>query len=152
MKVTELKELRDKCILFNQFMIEKGTIPKELVDAYTESNRLLESAYQEGKIKPLRAASNDIDDQVVRHMPLSMALELKSFFKAKLGIDFDIFERARLKSIEKILKKGKINNPQEYELILNRVDEVYLDISKAEEIERLNNLLITYDKVKLGKR
>ncbi|GGH07646.1 hypothetical protein [Mucilaginibacter phyllosphaerae] len=148
MEVTELKKLRDKCILFNQFMLERGAIPKELVGAYTESNRLLESAYQEGKIKPLRAASNDIDDQVIRHMPSSMALELKSFFKAKLGIDLDIFEKARLKSIEKVLKKGKINNPQEYELLLNRVDEVHLAVSKAEEIERLNNLLITYDKGK----
>jgi len=148
METTELKKLRDKCILFNQFMIERGAIPKELVGAYIESNRLLESAYQEGKIKPLRAASNDIDDQVIRHMPLSMALELKSFFKAKLGIDLDVFEKARLKSIEKVLKKGKINNPQEYELLLNRVDEIHLDVSKVEEIERLNNLLITYDKGK----
>ena len=148
MEVTELKELRDKCILFNQFMIKRGDIPKKLIGAYTESNRLLESAYQEGEIKPLRAASNDIDDQVIRHMPLSMALELKSFFKAKLGIDLDIFEKARLKSIEIILKKGKINNPQEYELLLNRVDEVHLNVSKAEEVERLNNLLLTYDKGK----
>jgi hypothetical protein len=148
MEVKELEKLRDKCILFNQFMIEKGAVPNELVSAYTELNSLLESAYQEGKIRPLRAASNDIDDQVIRHMPLSMALELQSFFKSKLGIDLDIFEKARLKSIEKVLKKGKINNPQEYELLLIRVDEVHLDVGKAEEIERLNNLLITYDKGK----
>jgi len=148
MEVTELKRLRDKCILFNQFMIEKGGIPKELAGVYTQSNRLLESAYQEGKVKPLRVASNDIDDQVTRHMPLSMLLELKSFFKSKLGYDFQFFEDARLKAIEKVLKRGKINDPQEYELLLNRVEEVHLDASKAGEIELLNRLLIFYDKKK----
>jgi hypothetical protein len=148
METDNLKILRDKCLLFNQFMIDKGFIPGELIVAYQETNKLIEEAYQERKIKPLRAASNDIDDQVIRHMPLSIAMELKKLFKERLNFDFEAVDKARLKSIEKVLKKGKVNNPQEYELLLNRVDELHLDVSKTEDIERLNNLLITYDKGK----
>ncbi len=76
----ELKILRDKCLLFNQFMMEKGGLPSALNEAYIESNKLIEDAFRDGNLKPLTAMSADIDDQVLRHMPISMALELKKVF------------------------------------------------------------------------
>lgn len=145
-KAMELKTLRDKCILFNQFMAEKGGLPPQLAEAYKESNKLIESAYMEGKIKPLKSMSADIDDQVIRHMPLSMAQELKNLFKEKLNIDYDVVDKARMQAIEKLLKKGKISKPDEYELLLNRVDEIYADPNKADEVKRLNELLAAYHK------
>lgn len=142
---TELKKLRDKCLFFNQFMIESGTIPKELIHVYQEVNKLIETSYQEGKIRPLKAASRDIDDQVIRHMPLSMAIELKRLFKEKLSNDFETVDKARLKAIEKILKKGKISREDEYELVLNRIDEIYADKNKIAEVKELNKLLNAFD-------
>ena len=145
-KTMELKILRDKCILFNQFMSEKGGLPPQLAKAYLESNKLIELAYLEGKIKPLKSMSADIDDQVIKHMPLYMAQELKSLFKEKLNIDYDVVDKARMKVIVKLLKKGKITKPDEYELLFNRVDEIYADPSKADEVKRLNELLAAYHK------
>lgn len=145
-KTMELKTLRDKCLLFNQFMSEKGGLPPQLAEAYKESNKLIESAYLEGKIKPLKSMSADIDDQVIRHMPLSMAQELKSLFKEKLNIDYDVVDKARMKVIEKLLKKGKISNRDEYELLLNRVDEIHADTNREDEVKRLNELLAAYHK------
>lgn len=142
----ELKTLRDKCLLFNQFMSEKGGLPPQLAEAYKESNKLIESAYLEGKKKPLKSMSADIDDQVIRHMPLSMAQELKNLFKEKLNIDYDVVDNARLKVIEKLLKKGKISKPDEYELLLNRVDEIYADTNREDEVKRINELLAAYHK------
>ena len=46
--------------------------------------------------------------------------------------------------IEKILKKGKISNPVEYELLLNRVDEICLDNSKSNEVIEINKILVNY--------
>lgn len=146
MEATELKMLRDKCLLFNQFMIDTGAIPRELIGAYHEANKLIETAYQEGKIRPLKAASNDIDDQVIRNMPLSMAFELKKLFKEKLNIDFEAVDKARVKAIQKILKKGKILIGEEHELVLNRIDEIYSDNSKADEVKQLNKLLTAFAK------
>ncbi|MCC5915845.1 MAG: hypothetical protein JJU02_00820 [Cryomorphaceae bacterium] len=143
-KSMELKVLKDKCLLFNQFMAEKGALPAQLAEAYKESNKLIESAYMEGKIKPLKSMSADIDNQVIRHMPLSMAQELKNLFKEKLNIDYDVVDKVRMKVIEKLLKKGKISNPDEYELLLNRVDEIYLDPNRETEVKRLNELLAEY--------
>lgn len=148
METDNFKILRDKCLLFNQFMIDKGYIPRELIEAYQETNKLIEIAYQERKIKPLKAASKDIDDQVMRHMPLSVAFELKKLFKERLNVDFEAVDEARIKALKKILKKGKISSENEYELVLNRIDEIYADDSKSEEIEELNNLILIYDKGK----
>lgn len=148
MKNIELKALRDKCLLFNQFMIEGGYVPNELVEAFKESRLLIEASYKDGKIKPLKSMSNDIDNQVLRHMPLSMALKLKAFFKEKLDVNFEAVDKARIKIIEKILKKGKISNPEEYGLVLSRIDEIYSEPSKSEETKHLNELLLAFDKQK----
>lgn len=145
-KRMELKKLRDKCLLFNQFMIEKGGMPSALAEAYKESNRLIEKAYADGDPKPLKAMNKDIDNQVLKHMPLQMSIELKKTFKEKLGINFDAVDRVYEKAIEKVLKKGKIVNAEEYELLLNRVEEIYADANREDEVKSLNELLAAYHK------
>lgn len=148
METDNFKILRNKCLLFNQFMIDNGDIPRELIEAYQETNKLIEIAYQERKIKPLRAASRDIDDQVIRHMPLAVAFELKKLFKERLNIDFEAVDEARLKALKKILKTGKISTDNEYELVFNCIDEICTDVSKSEEMAELNSLLLNYYKGK----
>lgn len=140
----ELKALRDKCLLFNNFMSEKWGLPPLMAKAYKESNRLIETAYLEGKIKPLKAMSSDIDNEVLRHMPLHLAEELKRLFKEKLDIDYNVVDLTRIKAINKIYKKGKITKLDEYMLLLNWVEEIYEDSSKKEEIKRINELLSSY--------
>jgi hypothetical protein len=49
MESTELKTLRDKCLLFNQFMIDRGGMPKELIGAYQESSKLIETAIKKAR-------------------------------------------------------------------------------------------------------
>lgn len=142
MENIELKILKDKCLLFNRFLIERAGMHAPLFD---ETNNLLEKAYQEKNIKVLKDADSDINEQV-KHMPLSLALELKKNFKEKLNIDFNVVEKVRIKTIEKILKKGEISSPEEYELLYNRVDEIYADPKKVDEIKRLNELLAAYHK------
>ena len=138
----QLKALRDKCLLYNQFMIEGGHFPNELAEAFKNSNLLIEAAYKEGKIKPLQSMSNDIDSQVLRHMPLSMALNLKAVFMEKLNVNFEAVDKARIKMIDRILKKGKISNSEEYRLVLSRIDEIYSEPDKSEELGLLNDVAI----------
>lgn len=75
----DLDILKNKCLLFNQFMIEKGGFPVEMQSSFIESNKLINEAYGAGNMKVLKAMSRDIDNQILKHMPLSMALELKIF-------------------------------------------------------------------------
>jgi len=78
-------------------------------------------------------------------MPLSMAIEFKNLIKEKLKINYADVDKAHIKVIERILKKEKISNREEYKLIANRIDEIYTDITKAEELQHLNKLLAEYE-------
>ena len=66
--------------------------------------------------------------------------------KEKLGIDFEVVDKLRLKAIEKLLKKGKVRTPEEYELLQNRAEEIYADPNMIEELTRINLLLAAYHK------
>lgn len=142
---TDLKLLRDKIIVFNKFKVEKGLIPKELLALIEQTNLLVEKAYQDKFTRALKEASNDINEQV-RHMPLSLAIELKRLFKNELNIDFDVVDKLRLKEIEKILKIGKVLTDEQYRLLEDRVDEIYTDADKVNELNQINSVLLTYHK------
>jgi hypothetical protein len=139
----ELDVLRNKCLLFNQFMIEKGGIPSELLPAFHESNKLINEAHAVGNIKVLKAMSRDIDDQVLRHMPESMAIDLKAVFRV-VSIEFDTTGKTRLKAIDKILNKKKLTD-SEFEILINRVDEIYDKPTKEAEVAKINELLATFE-------
>ncbi|MET7000197.1 hypothetical protein [Chitinophaga defluvii] len=138
-----LKLLRDKWFFFNQFLYGNKPMQPELREAFKESERLVEDAYLTGKTRVLKAASNDIDAHV-RDFPLPLALDFKKQIKEQLGIDYDVVDKMRLKAIERLLKKGKISNPEDYELLLGRVEEIYADDNYNEEVERINKVLATY--------
>ncbi len=146
MKNSELKLLKDKCLLYTQFVIQKLSGSPELIKGLEETSRLVEKAYQDEKIKPLKDMSAEIDDQVIRHMPLSMAIEFKNLIKEKLKITYDDVDKAHLKIIDRILKKEKISNTEEYKLIVSRIDEIFADVTKSEELKSLNALLVKYEK------
>jgi hypothetical protein len=97
------------------------------------------------KIKSLRDFSADIDDQVLRHMPLAIAVEFKNLIKEKLKIDYADVEKAYSRVIERILKNEKISNSQEYELVVSRIDEIFTDHTRAEELKKLNKLLTEFE-------
>ncbi|WP_066632054.1 hypothetical protein [Labilibacter marinus] len=67
---------------------------------------------------------------------------LNKKIKDEIGIDLD--EEKRLEKINRVLKRGKIINTKEYDLILNRVEETFGDNDLNEYVDRLNNLLSGY--------
>lgn len=142
----KIQQLRDKCVFFINYLISNNLIPKESIESYLESIKLLESAFDSGNIKPLLSASADIDDQINRHLPFEIAIELKKLFREKLNIKYNIINKNRIREIQKIIKKGYISNNIEYDLIINRIDEIYEDTDKIDEINTLNNLLYEYQK------
>ena len=144
MLYSEIDNLKNKCLLFNQFMLDYGGFPQELKSSFAESNKLINEAYSKGNIKSLKSMSSDIDNQVIRHMSQSMVLKLMVLFKQKLNIDFKAAEIFQLNAIRKILKKGKIANEEEYRLILDYINDAYSDLFNENEIEKLNNLLVKF--------
>ncbi len=142
---SELELLKDKCVFYTQFVLQKLSFSPESIQGLEETYRLILDAYQAKQLKPLRAFSADIDDQVLRHMPLAIAVEFKNLIKEKLKIDYEDVEKAYVRVIERILKNGKISSGQEYELVTNRIDEIFTDHTKADELKTLNKFLTEYE-------
>lgn len=140
MEDLELKKIIEKSRLFNQFLIDRVGMPAQL---FEETDRQMEKAYAEKNIKALKAADDSINEEV-KHLSLKHALEIKKILKERLGIDFEVVEKLRLKTIDKILKRGKIKTPEEYELLNNRVDEILADPSKSEEMAKIDKMLSNY--------
>jgi hypothetical protein len=148
MNKIELTKMRDICLTFNRFLIEKELLRPEIHVAIEESNGMIKKAFEDGNPKPLKAMITDINDQVKRHMPINLALDFKKCLKEKANIEYDQIEDRIKKDFNKIIKRGKIMNHLEYELIENRVDEIYSDPSYENEVEELNHLLSAFDKSK----
>jgi len=142
---SELELLKDKCVFYTQFVIQKLSSSPESIRGLEETYRFIQEAYQMKKIKPLRAFSADIDDQVLRHMPLAIAVEFKKLIKEKLKINYEDVEKAFTRVIDRILKNEKISNTQEYELVVNRIDEIFTDHTRSEELKTLNKLLTAFE-------
>lgn len=49
-----------------------------------------------------------------------------------------------MNKLAKIIAQGEINNNTEYELLLKRVEEIYDDETKVNEVDQLNSLLADY--------
>lgn len=147
MKHSELKFLMNKGLVFNQFMMEEGGLPEALIPAYLESNKHIEKAFADRNATILKALSDDIDVQICRYMPIAMVAQLKEVFK-KNSLEFDLtnFLAKQKKAVEKIVKNGEITTPEEYELLLNFVDEEYQNPDHNDIIVQINTLLSSYDK------
>lgn len=143
--MSEIDNLKNKCLLFNQFMLDYGGFPVALASAFAESNKLINEAYSKGNIKCLRSMNSDIDNQVIRHMSQSMVSKLKALFKQKLDIDFKAAEISQLKAMRKMIKKGKVANEEEYRLILEYENDNVSDLLNLNEIEKLNSLLVKFE-------
>src|SRR4029078_11608775 len=142
---SELELLKDKCVFYTQFVLQKLSSSPESIQGLEETYRLILEAYEMKRLNPLRAFSADIDDQVLRHMPLAIAVEFKNLIKEKLRIDYADVEKAYIKVIERILKNEKISDRQEYELVVSRIDEIFTDHTRAEELKKLNKLLTEFE-------
>ncbi len=79
-------------------------------------------------------------------MRIKGAIELGEILKKELGEDIELIEKKRLKAIDKILKRGKIMNLDEYKLLHTHVEEIYDKPDKTNELKLMNGLLSTYEK------
>ncbi|MBI1782551.1 MAG: hypothetical protein HYR66_14490 [Sphingobacteriales bacterium] len=135
----ELEKLYKRWYLFYQYMIEiYGN--KNLL---SKSKELIDLAYNNNKLSQLKAANRDIDI-MIREMPYKDASNLLKLFQKELNENYDLIHKKYQLKIQKILQKGKINTPQEYEMVAGWVEYYHADESKKKEVEDLNKILISF--------
>ena len=70
---------------------------------------------------------------------------LNTILITKFGFNLNDKNKKDLVKIKAILSRGCIKNASEYRLLSNRVEQIYADEDKVDELEALNRLLLDFD-------
>lgn len=74
--------------------------------------------------------------------------ELNAILREKLGTDLNELKNKTYKKIKRVIQRGKIKTDEEYYLLKERIEEIYDDEGKREEVEELETLLLNYENSK----
>lgn len=108
-------------------------------------HQIINETFNKSDLKGMRMIYKDLNEGA-NDLPLIEFNELNQQLSQKFGTDLTECNNKNLTKIKQIVKKGNINNDEEYRLILNRVEEIYADDNQKEETEILNMLLTNYIK------
>lgn len=135
-KQEELERLIKRFDIFYDFLLKHGTSGVLL----NQARDIAYQAYNKPSLTTLKRISKELNVWF-KEMPKDSQSELEQILKEELNeeIKDDTSEK-----ISKIIKRGQINNLQEYEILLNRVEEIYADDNKKTEVIKLNELLADY--------
>lgn len=124
---------------------------QDLDSAFAEQNpsmhdyliRVLDKAYLEQNLVGLRSSINDYNEDACDLTPSEFE-ELNAILREKFGEDLVHNRQKDLAKIKRIIKRGKINNEDEFRLLKGRIDEL-LEEEKIEEAQLLDKLMFEFE-------
>lgn len=105
--------------------------------------RVLDKAYLEQNLVGLRSSINDYNEDACDLTPSEFE-ELNAILREKFGEDLVHNRQKDLAKIKRIIKRGKINNEDEFRLLKGRIDEL-LEESQFEEAQLLDKLMFEFE-------
>ncbi|MCQ2320438.1 MAG: hypothetical protein MJZ91_03785 [Bacteroidales bacterium] len=105
--------------------------------------RVLDKAYLEQNLVGLRSSINDYNEDACDLTPSEFE-ELNAILREKFGEDLVHNRQKDLAKIKRIIKRGKINNEDEFRLLKGRIDEL-LEEEKVEEAQLLDKLMFEFE-------
>jgi len=139
-KQKELRFMKDWCIVIYDYLnIHKSTNE----NFYQSFTAIIQKAFDQHDLRGMRMVFNDTNE-MARGLPETQLLELNRILEAKFGRSLTDEEKEMKKQINKIVKRGKINNDDEFRLLEQSVSELSQEQSYSSEIETLNRLLAGY--------
>jgi hypothetical protein len=107
----------------------------------------LKKGVEIGEIRGMRMAFNDTLD-MAKDLSYAQKEELNAILREKFGTDLNEQNNKNYKKIKRVLQRGKIKTDEEFYLLKERIDEIYEDESKSEEVDELGTLLLNYENSK----
>jgi len=138
-QLQELETLRSKCLAVLDFF-EGRSLGSELATSMRSS---VQRAYAARDITGLRAGWTDLAEWH-RELPELEQQQLARLLQSEAGADIRAERAAEVRRIGEILARGALRTEEEYRLVRGRIDEIYVDPDRADEVHRLNALLRTY--------
>lgn len=140
-QLEELEHIKEWCHTIISFMTKIGGESP----IFTQYIEVINDSYQKQNLKGLRYCFKDVNEWA-KGLSKKDVEELNIALENKFGINLDDANNKALKKIGTIVRRGKINNEDEFRLLTNRVDEIYTNDKKKAELESLNKLLADYEK------
>jgi hypothetical protein len=137
----ELDYMKEWCLTILNFMISRNSNTPII----TQTKNVILETYNSHNIKGLRYCNKDITEWA-KGLNQSDFVELNKFLHDKFGEDLVKNDNRDLSKINQVIKKRKISCEDEYRLLLSRVDEIYNDLNKQDEVFTLNKLLADFHK------
>lgn len=142
----ELSFMRDWIWEIVDFLVKsqnEGEFFKLLYPPVTET-------FDKKDLRGMKMMYNDINEMAGDLSPHQLN-ELNRILRAKFGFDLNKAHDKFLAKINRIVQRGYLKNDDEFRLLYSRVDEIYADDSKKEEVEILEKLMGDYEESKAAK-
>lgn len=142
----ELSFMRDWIWEIVDFLVknvDEGKFFKQLYPPITET-------FDKKDLRGMKMMYNDINE-MAGDLSLHQLTELNRILREKFGFDLNKAHDKVIAKINRIVQRGYLKNDDEFRLLYSRVDEIYADDSKKEEVEILENLMADYEESKAAK-
>jgi hypothetical protein len=133
----ELAALRERSKTIIRFLDKK--VPGSRFLKQLEA--VIDAAFQRKDLRGLRLVSRDVVEWATDQSP-GIQGELDELLRERLGCGLRDLNQGRI--IARILKRGRVANLDEYELLLHHADDIYTDVGKRSELEKVNQLLADF--------
>ena len=110
-----------------------------------EWRNMVETAYASGNEKLLKKLDKELTS-AINDYPIENRREINKRIEAAVGINAEEVEKQRLKKLQTIIKRGRIKNRDEYELVHSRIDELLNNVPKDDparkDLVQLEQLIV----------
>lgn len=152
MKIRELKadsnylDLKQWCLTICDYLLSIDSGYSELVNGKYGLMSILEDIEKTQNLRKMKALHKETNILIGDDMlsPEQMA-GLNQLLKDKFGHNLADERDKESKTIQKIIKRGKIRNDKEFELVKHREEDIWQDESQNDYAETLRRLMGGYE-------
>ena len=145
--LSEMEYIKDWCITVIDFQLEINETVNDLKEQY-ESLKLFLTNNFNSKNKNIQRGFKEMYrdfNEEVGYWPDNMKGNLNDILYSKFGETISRIHKEKEKEIKKIIKKGKINNDDEFRMIDEKINEICQTNANSLELNKLNHLLLMYE-------
>lgn len=144
-RLAEATQLRDWCLAILCFISELAPSSP----FFAQAQQGIEAAFEKRDVRGLRIAAKDLAEWT-RDLPVDQQAKLEQILVSRFGRGLRAEAEKNQHELERILRRGTIENEDEFRLLSSRADEIHADKSKAGELEQINRLLVTFQQDAMG--
>jgi hypothetical protein len=144
-RLVEATQLRDWCLAILCFISELAPSSP----FFAQAQQGIEAAFEKRDVRGLKIAAKDLVEWT-RDLPVDQQAKLDQLLVSRFGRGLRTEAEKDQRELQRILRRGTIENEDEFRLLSSRADEIYADKSKAGELEQINRLLVAFQQDAMG--